>query len=593
MSMQDATIRVLPVGTVNQIAAGEVVERPASVVKELVENAVDAGAGLVRVEVTSDRRQVTGVRVVDDGIGMGRADAVLAFKEHATSKIREIEDLDCLHTLGFRGEALASIASVAEVTIVTKPRDRGVIAGIRVRVRGGGDPEVSEVGAPDGTSVEVKDLFFNTPARRKFLKSLHTELAHIHGVVEKTALAHPEVAFRLLHNGRERIATHAADDLRETAGALFGTDLTRALVPVGGGNRFVRVGGFVARPSHTRADQYQIFLSVNGRPVYSAGIVRAIKEGYGTLLPANRFPIAFLALTTEDGLVDANVHPTKRQVRFTHEREVYEAVTETVRTALHGEDLLAGEREAEVFTPPPAPRRPARPVAPAPTTAPRPGVGESPALYAKSDRRLRQTELPLAGAERNRLPEVTVLGQVDATYIVGSTGGRSLVLIDQHAAHERILYEQVQAKQASGPKTQELIVPVLVTFSPTEVELVREALPLLAEEGFVVEEFGPSTFAVNAIPVVLGKLEEPEVIRDLVSALVREGPSDPVGRREAITRRVACRGAIKAGDPLTTEQMQRLVEQLAHTENPYTCPHGRPTVILFSPDEMAAMFRRT
>lgn len=592
MNVEDATIQVLPTGTVNQIAAGEVVERPASVVKELVENAVDAGAGLVRVEVTSDRRQVTVVRVVDDGVGMGRADAVLAFKEHATSKIREIGDLDCLHTLGFRGEALASIASVAEVIIVTKPRDRGVIAGIRVRVRGGGDPEVAEVGAPDGTSVEVKDLFFNTPARRKFLKSLHTELAHIHGVVEKTALAHPEVAFRLLHNGREQIATHAADDLRETAGALFGTDLTRALVQVGGGNRFVRVGGFVARPSHTRADQYQIFLSVNGRPVYSAGLVRAIKEGYGTLLPANRFPVAFLALTTEDGLVDANVHPTKRQVRFTHEREVYEAVTGAVRTALHGEDLLIGEQEAEVFTPAPhAPvSLPPRTSAPA---VPSPGVGESLAHYAKSDRRLRQTQLPLAGAERNRLPEVTVLGQVDATYIVGSTGGRTLVLIDQHAAHERILYEQVQAKQAGGQKTQELIVPVLITFSPTEVELAREALPVLAEEGFVVEEFGPSTFAVSAIPVVLGKLEEPEVVRDLVSALVREGPSDPVGRREAITRRVACRGAIKGGDPLTHEQMQRLVEQLAHTKNPYTCPHGRPTVILFSPDEMAAMFRRT
>ncbi|MDD3621390.1 MAG: DNA mismatch repair endonuclease MutL [Methanofollis sp.] len=592
MNVEDATIQVLPTGTVNQIAAGEVVERPASVVKELVENAVDAGAGLVRVEVTSDRRQVTVVRVVDDGVGMGRADAVLAFKEHATSKIREIEDLDRLHTLGFRGEALASIASVAEVTLVTKPRGRGVLVGTRVQVRGGTEPEVSEVGAPEGTSVEVKDLFFNTPARRKFLKTLHTELAHIHGVVEKTALAHPEVAFRLFHNGRERIATYAADDLRETAGALFGTDLTRALVQVGGGNRFVRVGGFVARPSHTRADQYQIFLSVNGRPVYSAGLVRAIKEGYGTLLPANRFPVAFLALTTEDGLVDANVHPTKRQVRFTHEREVYEAVTGAVRTALHGEDLLVGEQEAEVFTP--APHAPASlPPRTSSPAVPCPGVGESLAHYAKSDRRLRQTQLPLAGAERNRLPEVTVLGQVDATYIVGSTGGRTLVLIDQHAAHERILYEQVQAKQAGGQKTQELIVPVLITFSPAEVELAREALPVLAEEGFVVEEFGPSTFAVSAIPVVLGKLEEPEVIRDLVSALVREGPSDPVGRREAITRRVACRGAIKGGDPLTHEQMQRLVEQLAHTKNPYTCPHGRPTVILFSPDEMAAMFRRT
>lgn len=579
--MTEPTIHVLDERTVNQIAAGEVVERPASVVKELVENAIDAGADLVRVEVTTDRTHVTVIKVQDNGAGMDRADAVLAFREHATSKIARIDDLDRVATMGFRGEALASIASVADVTLVTRPKGGGVIAGTKVRIRGGGAPEVAEIGAPEGTTLEVRDLFFNTPARRKFLKSLHTELAHIHGVVEKTALAHPEVSFRLAHNGRERIATHRTDDLRETAAALFGTDLHADLIPLGFKAPAVRIGGYISRPAHSRADIYQIFLSINARPVSSPAIVRALKEGYGTLLPADRYPVAFVNLAVDPAQVDVNVHPTKKLVRLSHEKEICDAVVGAVRAALEGKDLLSSSpvRPAPAWHPP----------APPETS----GVAETPAAYAKSDRRLRQTSLPLAEAERNLLPEIEILGQVDTTYIVGRADNRSLVIIDQHAAHERILYEQATEKQQEGQKTQELIVPVLITFTAQEAELVKDALPSLEEEGFVLDEFGPDTYAVSAIPIVLGRMENPEVIRDLVSGLVREAPRDPVGRREAITRRVACRGAIKAGDPLTREQMRRLVDQLAHTKSPYTCPHGRPTILSFSPDELAAMFRRT
>lgn len=581
--MTGPVIHVLDERTVNQIAAGEVVERPASVVKELVENAIDAGADLVRVEVTTDRTHVTVIRVQDNGVGMDRTDAVIAFKEHATSKIARIDDLDRVATMGFRGEALASIAAVADVTLITRPKGGGVIAGTKVRIRGGGTPEVAEVGAPEGTTLEVRDLFFNTPARRKFLKSLHTELAHIHGVVEKTALAHPEVSFRLVHNGRERVATHRTTDLRETAAALFGTDLHADLIPLDFEASAVRVGGYVSRPAHSRADLYQVFLSINARPISSAAIVRALKEGYGTLLPSDRYPVAFVTLAVDPAQVDVNVHPTKKLVRLSREREICDAVVNAVRAALDGKDLLS----APATRPAPA-WRPTPPI-PARTT----GIAEAPAAYAKSDRRLRQTSLPLAAAERNLLPEIEVLGQVDATYIVGRADNRSLIVIDQHAAHERILYEQVTEKQQDGQKTQELIVPVLITFTAQETELVKDALPALEEEGFALDEFGPDTYAVSAIPVVLGRMEDPAVVRDLVSALVREAPRDPVGRREAITRRVACRGAIKAGDPLTREQMRRLVDQLAHTKSPYTCPHGRPTVLSFTPDELAAMFRRT
>ncbi|WP_067051795.1 DNA mismatch repair endonuclease MutL [Methanofollis ethanolicus] len=581
--MTGPVIHVLDERTVNQIAAGEVVERPASVVKELVENAIDAGADLIRVEVTTDRTHVTVIRVQDNGVGMDRADAALAFREHATSKIARIDDLDRVATMGFRGEALASIASVADVTLVTRPKGGEVIAGTKVRIRGGGAPEVAEVGAPEGTTLEVRDLFFNTPARRKFLKSLHTELAHIHGVVERTALAHPEVSFRLVHNGRERVATHRTTDLRETAASLFGTDLHTDLIPLAFEASPVKVGGYISRPAHSRADLYQVFLSINARPISSPAIVRALKEGYGTLLPADRYPVAFVTLTVDPAQVDVNVHPTKKLVRLSREREICDAIVSAVRAALDGRDLLS----APAARPAPAWKLPA-PVPPRTT-----GIAEAPALYARSDRRLRQTSLPLAGAERNLLPEIEVLGQVDATYIVGRAENRSLVVIDQHAAHERILYEQATEKQQDGQKTQELIVPVLITFTAQEAELVKDALPALEEEGFALGEFGPDTYAVSAIPIVLGRMEDPAVVRDLVSALIREAPRDPVGRREAITRRVACRGAIKAGDPLTHEQMRRLVDQLAHTKSPYTCPHGRPTVLSFSPDELAAMFRRT
>ncbi|HDS62734.1 MAG TPA: DNA mismatch repair endonuclease MutL, partial [Methanofollis liminatans] len=421
--MNGTTIQVLDERTVNQIAAGEVVERPASVVKELVENAIDAGARLIRVEVTSERNHVTAVRVVDDGAGMGRGDAVLAFKEHATSKISRIDDLDRVLTLGFRGEALPSIASVSDVTLITRRRGGGEIAGTRVAIRGGNAPEVAEVGAPEGTSVEVRDLFFNTPARRKFLKSLHTELAHIHGVIERTALARPEISFRLLHNGRERIATHATDDLKETVAALFGTAVAKDLVPVFLKTPLVQVAGYISTPALSRADQYQIFLSINARPISSLQIVRAIKEGYGTLLPKDRFPVAFLSIGINGDLVDVNVHPTKKLVRLSHEKEIYGSIAGAVRTALGGKDLSAAGAKP-VFPVVSLPAQPSRP--------PAAGVAESRAPFTLTDRRLRQSELPLAGAERNLLPDIEVIGQLDTMYIVGSAEGRSLVVIDQH-----------------------------------------------------------------------------------------------------------------------------------------------------------------
>jgi DNA mismatch repair protein MutL len=440
--MTGTKIQVLDPDTVNQIAAGEVVERPASVVKELLENAIDAGATSILVEVSSDLAGITMLRVTDDGEGMMPEEAVLAFQPHATSKIRDIADLSFIRTLGFRGEALASIAAVAEVTLVTRPRDSGALAGTRVVVRGGEVVEKNDVGAPEGTTVIVKHLFYNTPARRKFLKSRNTELAHIYGVAENLALAHGEVAFRVVHNGRERMATQRSGGLLNAIAGLYGADLARTLIPIDARTPLLRISGYLSRPSENRGNSSQVAISINGRSITSRQITAAVREGYGTLLPKDRYPVAFVDLSLEAGLVDVNVHPTKREVRLSREREILSAVAAAVEEALAGCDLA---REAAAAEPVQQQIVPAEP-------KPMPPVAEPTATYATghraltlSDRQLRRTEE--AGDAENLLPAMKPVGQVAATYIVAEGADGTLYLIDQHAAHERILYDQVAAQR--------------------------------------------------------------------------------------------------------------------------------------------------
>ncbi|CCJ35235.1 DNA mismatch repair protein mutL [Methanoculleus bourgensis MS2] len=585
--MTGTKIQVLDPDTVNQIAAGEVVERPASVVKELLENAIDAGATSILVEVSSDLAGITMLRVTDDGEGMMPEEAVLAFQPHATSKIRDIADLSFIRTLGFRGEALASIAAVAEVTLVTRPRDSGALAGTRVVVRGGEVVEKNDVGAPEGTTVIVKHLFYNTPARRKFLKSRNTELAHIYGVAENLALAHGEVAFRVVHNGRERMATQRSGGLLNAIAGLYGADLARTLIPIDARTPLLRISGYLSRPSENRGNSSQVAISINGRSITSRQITAAVREGYGTLLPKDRYPVAFVDLSLEAGLVDVNVHPTKREVRLSREREILSAVAAAVEEALAGCDLA---REAAAAEPVQQQIVPAEP-------KPMPPVAEPTATYATghraltlSDRQLRRTEE--AGDAENLLPAMKPVGQVAATYIVAEGADGTLYLIDQHAAHERILYDQVVERRDATPETQELIMPAVLSLPPRESAALRDAMAVLAEEGFVVEEFGRDTFAVRAVPAALGALEDPGVVRETIADLLTGASRTNPDRREAVTCIVACRGAVKAGVLLTHDQQRRLLAQLARTKTPWTCPHGRPTVVAFDKRKLDGMFRR-
>jgi len=578
-------IHVLDPETVNQIAAGEVVERPASVAKELLENAIDAGATVILLEIASDAAGITKIQVTDNGEGMTPGEAVLAFQPHATSKIRDITDLPRIRTLGFRGEALASIAAVSEVTMVTRPRGGEALSGTRLVVRGGEIVETAEVGAPEGTTVTVERLFYNTPARRKFLKSRNTELAHVYAVVESLALAHGEIAFRVVHNGKERMATQRSAGLLAAIAGLYGADLARSLLPVEGKLPFLTIRGYVSRPQENRGSPSQISLSINGRSILSRKIAAAVREGYGNLLPKDRYPVAFMDVAIDTGLVDVNVHPTKREVRLSREREILEAVTAAVRKALADHDLSRN-----------APEEPVQQQIVADDTPP--VARETEAVYAAghrggpalADRRLRRTERE---GEKNLLPAMEPIGQVAATYIAAEGVDGTLYLVDQHAAHERILYDQVVEQRDAESAAQELLVPVILSLSPKEAAALREAIPLLAGEGFVVEEFGRDAFAVRAVPAALGAVEDAAgTVRETIADLLSGESRAHTDQREAVTCIIACRGAIKAGTHLTPEQQRLLISQLARTKTPWTCPHGRPTVVAFDRKKLEKIFGR-
>jgi len=593
------TIRVLDQATVNKIAAGEVVERPASVVKELVENSIDAGAQSIRIDLVASKNEITKISVSDDGKGMGREDALLAFTPHATSKIREISDLDRIGTLGFRGEALASIAAVARVTLITRPRDDELAAGTRIIFAGGELLENTAIGAPGGTTILVEDLFYNTPARKKFQKSRATELAHIIGILEGIILAHPDIAFRLTYNGTEQVVTGRNATRLDTIARIYGAATARDLVPVSMTAPIVTVMGHISRPSLSRKDRDRIFLSINGRYVSSPSITNAIKEGYGTLLPKDRFPVAFLSLDIDTALVDVNVHPTKKLVRISREPEIAGAVRDAVRKTLAGHDLIPDIRSASapqpIVTDAPAATAGLSRSLPYPFPETTPPVISEPthAGVTDSDRRLRQTELAPGPVPAATLPPLRVIGECGGIYILATTASGELLIIDQHAAHERILYELAGQQDSTGKRVQELIAPVILHRTPRESAVLAELLPALRNEGFQIEEFGKDTFLVRSVPVVLGKLEDTSLLEDIISDLVSPDRAERVDNRERITRIVACRGAIKAGTVCTPEQCQRVADQLRLTKNPFTCPHGRPTIIRFTREQLDGMFKRS
>lgn len=589
-------VTLLDSHTVNQIAAGEVVERPASVVKELVENALDAGARRIAVQLSQAGREL--IEVADDGAGMTADDASLALERHATSKIRSAQDLEHVGSLGFRGEALPSIASVSRLELST-----GTENGLRsvVRVEGGKARAVAHASGPRGTTVRVEELFFNTPARLKFLKTDATELSACVEVVSKYAIAYPQVAFTLRHGAHDVLRTTGSGSLPEATAEVWGRDVARALVSVDSWVAGVRVRGMVSPPHFTRPTRAQQWVFVNGRPVRSKTITAAVDGAYRSLTPERRFPVVLLLLDADPATVDANVSPTKSEVRFRNEGQAFDVVRQAIRSALlsHGmipsveevaaaSSALAGaygvvESLAPVWD---ARARDAAVAAQAPLFQPGSGPGLEPPSLDRA---------PSSAAEL--LSGLRVLGQAMRTFIVAENE-RGLIVVDQHVAHERILYERLRDAQIGGPiERQALVCPEPLELDARSAAVLATALADLAHVGFEVEHFGGTTFLVRSVPAALGGRDPLRPLRDLADELAAGGGRGCLGAggdlRESVWAMCACKMAVKAGDPLGLAEMEKLLSDLAGTENPYLCPHGRPITIVLPRDDLLRRFKRT
>jgi DNA mismatch repair protein MutL len=586
-------IHLLDDASINKIAAGEVIERPASVVKELIENAIDADADTIRIEVTMGKK--TSINITDNGCGMSKDDVALSYIKHATSKIKNIEDIESVRTMGFRGEALSSICAIANVVIITKTKDE--ISGTKVIIKGGKLISIVEAGAPDGTSVFVDELFYNTPVRKKYLKSDSVELAQIIDVVTRMALGHNGIYFSLFNNGKEILCSPAAELLDKII-HIYGQDIARAILPVNLVSGTIRITGYISKPELLRSNLFFQSFFINDRSINSRSIGFALRDGYGTLIPKGRFPISVIKIYVDTKEVDVNVHPTKNQVRLSHERDICDMLTRSVRDALTGKNLipeiklaskqsqqshlLQQPQQSLLYEDPAS----SPPMVKEEATDFRPSAKDTQRRLRRSER-FEEIEKP-SGIE---IPQVRVLGQIDSVYILVQTGD-GLMIIDQHAAHERVFFELVRASKRDD--TQELIIPINMDLDQREKAMMEETLPYLEEFGFRISEFGPGTFAVAAVPVVLGELEDPAIVHDIISDILSQGKiKDETGIFERVTKSIACRSALKAGAVCSTSQMESLVKQLLHTENPYTCPHGRPTMISFNRQELDKLFKRS
>lgn len=597
-------IHVLSDHVINKIAAGEVVERPASVVKELVENALDSGATQIEVEAVGGGRQL--VAITDNGCGMGHDDALLSIERHATSKILDVDDIEHVATLGFRGEALAAISAVSHFTLTTRPAAND--GGTEITVVGGKLSDVKAAGSPPGTRIEVRRLFFNVPARRKFLRADQTELAHIRQMFIVYALAHPEVGWRLVVDGREVMRMAAGATLADRLRDIVGAELSRLLRPLNLTRHDVTIQGYAGLPSAARQDRTEQYIFVNGRPASAPSIFHAINEGYHTLMPPGRYAPIFLFINVDPEQVDVNVHPTKKEVRFRQPGAIRDAVIEAIRQALQASPAPGIASSLLTMPPPPvATARPAEtqtklliPDLPPPRTFSFPGLPMLPSTAPAATTTPAASPSPESAPAQDPKKGATspwlwcrVLGQVGGLYVVLETED-GLVLMDPHAAHERVLFEQLLKQYTSHTvKSQGLLTPETVELLPAAAEVVRDNLTLLREMGFGLAEFGGDAFIVDAIPACLGGVAPQAVLSAVAESLAKGGArgGDAHYVEEAVAQ-AACKAAVKARDMLRLDEIEKLVVALASAEMPYTCPHGRPTIIFTSYGELHRKFGR-
>lgn len=579
------SIQILPGEVASQIAAGEVVERPASVVKELVENALDAHATQITIRVDQGGRNL--VEIADDGEGIPLAELSLSVERHATSKLRTAADLFSIQTLGFRGEALASIGSVSRMTITSC--EKGAELGGRLRVDAGKIGELEKLGIPAGTVVRVENLFYNVPARLKFLKTDATEKRHISALVTRYALAYPDVRFHLAQDGQVVLRTSGNGDRREVLASLYGVGTARQMLEIQLEEEGFRVTGFISPIDLTRSNRREITFFVNGRWVQDTALASALLQAYRNMLMVGRYPVAILFLELDPEDVDVNVHPAKAEVRFRKSDQVYARVHRAVRRG-----LLA-------YSPVPQPKAPGwgggdylpstpysqRTIDPAWEMAADPGGDTMAGLVGqRSQEPHAQPSLP-----GSNLPLLRLIGQIGATYLVAE-GPDGLYLIDQHAAHERVLFERMMKPRSEKIPSQTLLEPEVFQLQPESAQLLAEKIPFLGQLGFEVELFGPNAFRVSAIPSLLAGSDPVSAVRVVVEDF--EGDETPLQNElEAkLVARICKRAAVKGGQILTREEQEALIQGLESCESPRTCPHGRPTMIHLSVDMLERQFGR-
>ena len=556
-------IAILPAAVADGIAAGEVVDRPAAVVKELVENALDAAATRIEIRVEGAGQRL--IEVVDNGEGMGAADLAVAFQRHATSKIRSLDDLQSITTLGFRGEALASIAAVAEVEAVSRPRDGG--EGFCVRLKGGTVLSTLPAGSPGGTRMMVQQLFYNTPARLKFLKQPATENAVIHRVVAELALANPSVAFGLQLDGRNVIQAPGNGDLRATFATLYDPEIAAAMISIDEGI----VRGLISPPALHKGTRDHVVLLVNGRRIQHRNLVFAVEQAYRGLREPDRFPIAALNLKVDPAKVDVNVHPTKREVRFHNEGAIFAALERACYHGLRQSPIY--ELQATEGAPVLEVREGAIVSAPSPT--------ESGAMYGSRS---------AAPEPKPQLPPLTYVGQLLDSYLVAQAPDAA-VLIDQHAAHERVLFDRILDRlDRRSPSTQRLLIPQLLDMTPVQLSAFEHQVDWLSGLGFEAERFGPHTIRLLAIPSEMPQLRANRVLELLLADLAGERTPDRRLRETAAL--LACHSAVRFGDRMSPEAAGALLSSLALTKEPISCPHGRPTTLILPADHLRRLFKR-
>lgn len=601
-------IQVLDQKTINQIAAGEVIERPMAVVKELIENALDAGATAITIEIKEGG--ISFIRITDNGSGIAKDEIKTAFLRHATSKIRTMEDLLTVNSLGFRGEALSSIAAVAQVELITKQQEEFV--GTRYEIHGGKEIAWEQVGCPEGTTFIVRNLFYNTPARRKFLKSKTTEGNYIHELVQRYSLAHADIRFSFIADGRNKFQTSGDGNVKTNIYYHYGPDITKNVLPVSCESAGMKLTGFIGKPVLSRGNRTFMNYFVNGRYIKTPVITGAIEQAYKEFLMNHRYPFVALELTIDSSYLDVNVHPTKMEVRFTNQQEVYDIFYHTIYTALKESNLIPevtlsddGKETKKIpFTDKETKKRPEPfeinrqellPVTQEIPVQPQ-EIREAPfsGLQRTAVVEPAYTQIDLKNDEQiiSDVPQFRMIGQVFDTYWIIEYENE-LLLIDQHAAHEKVLYEKLmkQLREKDG-LSQELIAPIVVSLSGREIEVLQQYKQVFEKIGFRMESFGDRDYLITGVPADFLNLASKELFLEMLDSFMQKGHPDKPELVLDHCATMACKAAVKGNHMLTFAEAKHLIEQMLQMDQPYHCPHGRPTTISMSKHELEKKFKR-